>query len=106
MDVRVVLLVIIDQRRDYGTRLLRGRGRIEIDQALSPRRGSHEDRKIGGNGRRFGWYGGTHQASFAATAARISSRKPADGKRSIAGSKNPKAIIRSAASASMPRLCK
>ena len=49
VDVRVVLLVVVDQRVDHGLRLLRGRGRVEIDEAFAARRRLRENRKIGGD---------------------------------------------------------
>ena len=49
MDVRIVVRVVVDERIDHGLRFLRARGRIEIGEPLSARRGLRKDRKIPGD---------------------------------------------------------
>ena len=47
MNVGVVGRVVVDERVDDGLRLLRRRGRVEVDEPLAARRRLREDRKVG-----------------------------------------------------------
>ena len=109
MDVRVIVLVIVDERVDHRARLLRRGGRIEIHQPAPARRRLRQDRKIGDDLGLLGIAGDDHAVSVAASilassAVRISSRSASPGKRVITGSKKPSVIIRSASLRAMPRL--
>src|SRR5579863_6767695 len=105
MNVGVVLLVVLDERRNDRTRFLRRGGRVEIDQTFSARRRTGEDRKVGDDALELLIGCGNHD-TFARSASRSSSRSASVGKLAIAGSKKPSAIMRSAAALSMPRLSK
>ena len=104
MNVGIVLRVVLDQRIDHDLRLLRGGGRIEVDQPFAARRGPLQDGEVGNNAAHFGIGGRQAHAILASNAARNRSRRAVVGKRSMTGSKKPSAIIFSEASRVMPRL--
>ena len=93
MDVGVVARVVVDQRVDDGLRLLRGRRRVEVDEAFAARGRLREDREVGRDARGFaGRFPGAIVAGSLPALLRARRADPravfAVGKRASAGSKN------------------